>query len=145
MVFSYRSDLNFSDSGKTLWPNFCSCDFAVWEAPGSLNQFIDVILRIERKQNYYENLESVPAAFAKLSWNFQLSLSCCNARDANRQYITGLLIYYWDMTCSNELHLKKSRSVRRVLGPNIDVSFGPNGAPLGALWWSTLRAASRSS
>ena len=37
-----------------------------------------------------------------------------------------------DMTCSDELHLKKSRSACSVLGQNIDISFGPNGAPLGA-------------
>ena len=35
---------------------------------------------------------------------------------------------------------EKSRSVWSVLDQNIDISFGQNGAPLGALWWSTQRA-----
>ena len=57
-------------------------------------------------------------------------------------YITSLSIYYRDMTCFDGLYLKKSRSPCSVLGQNIDISFGPNGAPPGALWWSSLRAAS---
>ena len=80
---------------------------------------IEVILRIELKQSYCENLESVPAVFAKLSWNFHLSLCGCSALAGNRQYITGLSIYYRDMTCFDGLHLKKSRSPCSVLGQNI--------------------------
>ena len=34
--------------------------------------------------------------------------------------------------------------IRNTAGPNIDVSFGPKGALLGALWWSTLRSSSDS-
>ena len=45
-------------------------NFSVWEAPASLEWCIEVVIRIELKQCYCENLESVPAVFAKLSWNF---------------------------------------------------------------------------
>ena len=89
---------------------FCSGDFAVWEAPASLQRCIEVILRIELKQSYCEILESVPAVLAKLSWNFHPSLSCCRALAKNRQCIAGLSIYYRDMTCFDGLYLKKSRS-----------------------------------
>ena len=43
----------------------------------------------------------------------------------------GFSIYYRYMTCFDGLYLKKWRSDCRVLGQNIDHSFGPNGAPLG--------------
>ena len=133
---------------QNVMTEFCSCDFAVWEAPASLKLCIEVILCTELKQSYCEFFwnffESVPAVFAKLSWNFRPSLSVCSSLAGNRQYITGLSIYYRDMTCFDGLYLKKSRSACSVLGQNIDISFGPNGAPLGARWWSTLRAASRS-
>ena len=99
-------------------------NFSVWVAPASLERCIEVILRIELKQSYCENLESVPAVFAKLSWNFHLSLSGCSALAGNRQYITVLLIYYPDMPCFDGLHLKKSCSACSVLGQSIDVSFG---------------------
>ena len=36
------------------------------------------------------------------------------------------------MTCFDSLYLKKSRSAYSVLEQNIDISFGPNGAPLNA-------------
>ena len=42
--------------------------------------------------------------------------------------------YYSDMTCFDGLHLKKLLSACRVLGQNINSSFGPNTALLGALW-----------
>ena len=48
------------------------------------------------------------------------------------------------MTSFDGLYLKKLQSACSVLGQNIDVSFEPNGELLDALWWSTLRAASRS-
>ena len=48
------------------------------------------------------------------------------------------------MPCFDGLYLKKSRSACSVLEQNINISFGPNGALLGARWWSSLRAASRS-
>ena len=57
---------------------FCRCDFSVWEAPASLKRCLEVILRVELKQSYFEILELVPAVFAKLSWNFNPSLSCCS-------------------------------------------------------------------
>ena len=129
---------------QNVMTEFCSCDFAVWEAPASLKLSIEVILCIKLKQSYCEILESVPAVFGKLSWNFRPSLSVCSSLAGNRQYITGLSIYYRDMTCFDGLYLKKSRSACSVLGQNIDVSSGPNGALLGARWWSTLRVASRS-
>ena len=81
---------------------------------------------------------SVPSLCAKLSWNFHPSRSGCSACAANRQYITGLLIYYRDIICFDGLYLKKWRSACSVLGQNIDIPFGPNGAPLGARWWSTI-------
>ena len=123
---------------------FCSGDFAAWEAPASLQLCIEFIACLELKQSYCENLESIPAVFAKLSWNFHLSLSGCSAFAGNRQYIAGLSIHSRDMTCFDGLYLKKSRPACSILGQNIDISFGPNGAPLGARWWSTLRTASRS-
>ena len=116
----------------------------MWEAPASLQQCIEVILRIEVKQSYCEILGSVPAVLAKLSRNFNPSLSCCRALAKSQQYIASLSIYYRDMTCFDGLYLKKSHSACSVLGQNIDISFGPNGAPLGALWWSTLLSTSRS-
>ena len=68
----------------------------MWEAPASLKRCIEVILCIELKQSYCEILESVPAVFAKLSWNFHPSLSNCSALAGNRQHMTGR-----DMTCDN--------------------------------------------
>ena len=68
----------------------------MWEAPASLKRSIEVILCIELKQSYCEILESVPAVFAKLSWNFHPSLSNCSALAGNRQHMTGR-----DMTCDN--------------------------------------------
>ena len=94
-------------------PDFCSGDFAVWEAPASLKLCIDAILR--KEQTYYEILGIVPAVFAKLSWNFHLSLSGCIDIAGNQQYITGLSIYYRDVTCSDGLNLKKSPSDCSVL------------------------------
>ena len=129
---------------QNVMAEFLSGDFAVWEAPASLKRSIEVILSKGLKQSYCKILESAPAAFGKLSWNFRPSLSACSSLAGNRQYITGLSIYYRDMTCFDGLYLKKSRSACSVLGQNIDVSFGPNGARLGARWWSTLRAASPS-
>ena len=81
-------------------------DFAVWKALASLKQYVEVILCIELKQRYCEILESVPAVCAKLSWKFHQSLCGCSALAGNRQYITGLTIYYLDMTCFDGLHLK---------------------------------------
>ena len=48
------------------------------------------------------------------------------------------------MSYFDGLYLKKSRSACSCLGQNINLFFGPNWAQLGAPWWSTLRAASRS-
>ena len=118
-------------------------NFSVWEASASLELCIEVILHIELKQSYCENLESVPAVFAKLSWNFHLSLSGCSAFAGNRQYIAGLSIHSRDMTCFDGLYLKKSRPACSILGQNIDISFGPNGALHGARRWSTLRSTTR--
>ena len=47
-----------------------------------------------------------------------LSLCCCSACAANRQYITCLPIYFRDLTCFDGLYLKN-----RVLGQNIDSKF----------------------
>ena len=44
-------------------------------------------------------MESEPTEFAKLSRNFYPSLSGCSALAGNRQYMTGLSIYYRDITC----------------------------------------------
>ena len=71
--------------------DFCSGDFAVWEASASLKRCIEVILRIELKQSYCEILESVPAILAKISWNVHPSLSGCSALAGIRQYITVCL------------------------------------------------------
>ena len=75
-----------------FWQNvmayFCSNDFAVWQVHAVLKQSIEVILSILLKQSHCENLESVPAVFAKLSWNFHLSPCCCSALAGNQQYIT---------------------------------------------------------
>ena len=136
-----------SDSLKFLqnaMANICSDDFAVWQARASLKRSIDNILFIELKQSYCEIWESVSAVLANISWNFHWSLCGCSALARNRQYITGLSIYYRDVPCFDGLYLKKSRFSCSVLGPNIDILFGPNGALHGARRWSTLRAASRS-
>ena len=74
------------------------CRFAL------LKQSIEVIHHIELKQSYCEIWESVPAVFGKLSWNFRPSLSVCSSLAGNRQYITGLSIYYRDMTCFDGLY-----------------------------------------
>ena len=73
------------------------CSVRSLEAPAWLKQCIEVILSIELKQNYCEILESVPAVFAKLSWNFYHSLSSCSALAGNREYITSLSIYFRDI------------------------------------------------
>ena len=54
------------------------------------------------------------------------------------QYITGMLIYYRDITYFDRLYLKKMHSACSILGQNIDISFGPNRALLGTLRWSTV-------
>ena len=113
---------------QNVMNKFCICDFAVWEAPASLKLSIEVILQIELKQSYCEILESVPAVFAKLSWKFHQSLSCCISLPGNWQYITCLSIYYRVMTCFDGLYLKKLWSACSVLEQNINASFGPNGA-----------------
>ena len=93
-----------------FWQNamadFCSYDFAVWQVHAVLKRSIEIILRIELKQSHFENLESVPAVFAKWSWNFHPSPCGCSALAGNRQYITGLSIYYRDMPCFDGLYLK---------------------------------------
>ena len=76
---------------------------------------------------------------------FHQSLSGCSALAENRQCITDLSIFCRDMSYFDGLYLKKSRSACSCLGQNIYFFFGPDGAQLGAPWWSTLRAASRSS
>ena len=118
-----------------LWPILQM--WIIWceKPPASLEQCTEVILCKELKQSYCEILESLLAVFAKLSWNFHPSLRGCSALAGNRQYITCLSIYYRDITCFDGLYLKKSRSPCSDLGG--DISFGPNGAPLGARWWST--------
>ena len=84
----------------------------------------------------------MPSFCAKLSWKLPLSPSGCSACAANRQYTTGLSIHYRDMTCfdGRGLYLKKFRSACSILEQSINISFGPNEAPLGAWWWPTLRA-----
>ena len=78
---------------QNVMAEFLSGDFAVWEAPASLKRSIEVILRIKLKQSYCEILESVPAVFGKLSWNFRPSLSVCSSLAENRQYITCFCRY----------------------------------------------------
>ena len=43
------------------------------------------------------------------------SLICCSARAADRQYITGLSIYYRDMTCFDGLYLKHRVCFQRCM------------------------------
>ena len=43
------------------------------------------------------------------------SLICCSARAAYRQYITGLSIYYRDMTCFDGLYLKHRVCFQRCM------------------------------
>ena len=112
-----KSLILISQTWHKVWRNgmaeFCSGDFEVWEVPASLKRCIEVILRIELKQGYYEILESVLAVLAKLSWNFHPSLSGGSALAKNRQRITDLSIYFRDMTCFDSLYLKKSLSACR--------------------------------
>ena len=92
--------------------NFCSCDFAVWDALVLLKRSIDfsLILRIELTTDLLWKLgvssNSVPAGLTKLSWNFHRSLCGCSALVENRQYITGLSIYYRYIPCFDGLYLK---------------------------------------
>ena len=84
----------------------------VWEALASLERCSEVILRIELKQSHCEILESVPAVFAKLSWNFHPSLNGYSDLAGNRQYITGLwiLLACWlqfTKLCTVKLHWGK--------------------------------------
>ena len=72
MIYQQSTKILGKNSGKMQClakcnGQFCSCDF---EAPASLKWFIEFILRMELKQIYCERLESVPAVFAKFSWNF---------------------------------------------------------------------------
>ena len=70
-------------------------NFSVWEAPASLERCIVVMLSIELKQSYCKNLESVPAVFAKLSWNFHLSLQCpCWKPTTYRWFVDTFSRYY---------------------------------------------------
>ena len=103
---------------------FCSGDFAVWEAPTSLKRCIDVILRIERKQSYCENLESV---LAKLSLKYlqsylemfirHLAAAMPLLKTDNISRVCRYIIEIWPVrSCSDELHLKNSRSACSVLG-----------------------------
>ena len=133
IIHSWKTELHIIHSWKCLkgfgsnvtafqlWINFLSLDGAI-----------------------KQNLESVSAVLAKISWNFHPSPCGCSALAGNRQHITGLSIYYRDMPCFDGLYLKKLRSACSILGQNIDISFGPNGALHGARRWCTLRAASRS-
>ena len=144
MVLKSLSDFHFLRFWQNAMAYFAAVNFSVWEAPASLQRCIEVNLHIELKQSYCENLESVLSVFAKLSWNFHLSPRGCSALAENRQYITDLSIYYWHMAYFDGVYLKKLYSACSLLGQNIDISFGPNAAPLGARWRSTLRAAPRS-
>ena len=120
-----------SDSLKfwqNVMANFCSDEFAVWQASASSKGSIDNILCVELKQSYCKILAAVSAVLAKISWNFHLSLCGCSALAGNRQYITLLSIYYRDMPCFDGLYLKKLRSACSVLRQNIDFLFGPNRA-----------------
>ena len=104
--FQFPSHCN---SGKMQWPIFAGmisqCDCALWQVHAVLKQSIEVILRVELKESHCENLESIPAVFANLSWNFHLSPCGCSALAGNRQHITGLSIYYRDMPCFDGLYL----------------------------------------
>ena len=118
---------------QNVMTEFCSCDFAVWEAPASLKLCIEVILCTELKQGYCKILESVPAVFVKLSWNFHLSLSGCSALAGNRQYITGLSTYYRDMTCFDGLY-RKNRVLLAALWDKISIFHLGQTEHLSAQW-----------
>ena len=86
------------------WSNFnlakCNDRVLQWwfcsvKASASLKWSIEVILCIELKQSYCEILESVPAVFGNLSWNFRPSLSVCSSFAGNHQYITGYDLFWW--------------------------------------------------
>ena len=102
--------------------NFADVKFSVWEAPASLEQCIEVILRIELTQIYCENLESVPAVFAKLNF-------ICHLAAAVKQlaYIACLSIYYRDMTCFDALHLFLRLRLAQKTGPNLRTSLFVDG------------------
>ena len=108
----------------------------MWEARASLNRCIEVIHSKELKQNYCDHdiYESVPAVFAKLSWNFHPSLSSCSTLAANRQSITGMSIYYRNMSglCPVLMDcIWKNRVLLAAFWDKISIfSFGPKGAPL---------------
>ena len=65
-TFRFSESVRLTEIVQNVMADFCSGDFAVWEAPASLKQCIEVqvILCIELEQSYCENLVSVPAVFA---------------------------------------------------------------------------------
>ena len=90
-------------------------------------------------RQYLQNLQSYLEIFI-----IHLAAAVTLLQTDSISSVSSLSTYFRDMTCFDGFYLKKSRSTCSVLEQNIDISFGPNGAPLGSRWWSTLRAASRS-
>ena len=135
---------------KNAMANFCSNDFAVWVC--------------EKPLHHWTIQWSHPLHRAEIEFLWKIGVSTCSIGKDILIFssVTLLLqcpcwkptIYhrfvdissryalFWWLVC--RLYLKKSRSACSVLGQNIDISFGPNGAPLCARWCSTLRAALRS-
>ena len=101
----------FSESLQ-FWQNamadFCSDDFAVWQAHAFLKRSIKVFLRIELKQRYCEILESVSAVLAKISWNFHPSPCGCSETDNISpvcQYIIEICPVFMACTWKNRVLL----------------------------------------
>ena len=90
-------------------------------------------------RQYLQNLQSYLEIFI-----IHLAAAVTLLQTDSISSVSSLSTYFRDMTCFDGFYLKKSRCTCSVLEKNIHISFGPNGAPLGSRWRSTLRAASRS-
>ena len=91
-------------------------------------------------------LQNILQQCATSFWNFRQLLSGCSALDKSWQNITNLSIYYRDMTWYVNIFVNILSRYdlactwkNRVLGQNIAISFGSNGAPLGAMMVHSAR------
>ena len=96
-------------------------------------------------------------ALLKLETNFCFKYLCrVSSLRPSGIWRHSWILNFRSLSCAESARVSRIFKVRKgshstahmfcpsVLGQNIDTLFGPNGALLGALWWSTLRSASRS-
>ena len=130
---NFWSNFNFSDFGKMPWQIQCesTCVTEVMQPSFALS-WNRVTVKIWSQylhylQNYLETFVCHLAAAVPVLETDNISPVC--------PYIGGI----WSilMACT-----WKNHSACSVLGQKINFSFGPNGAPFGARWWTFLRATS---